>query len=131
MTVEGAVVQNHRVAPLHALEDRTWPSHSAHGKSCSQRLAESADVRDDAVIFLASARRVAEAGDHFIENQQCTTLLREFAHALQISVSWKDATHIGHDRLGDHGSQFVPMLLQNAFERGLVIPRRKHYVVKG
>ena len=61
----------------------------------------------DAVILLASARGVTEAGDHFVQDQQRAVVLCELAKPLQISIARQDAAHVGHDRLGDDGGEFA------------------------
>ena len=130
MTVKGAIVQNHVFAPTHALQDRTRSRHSSHGKSRAQSLAEGADIRLHAVIFLASAGSIAKAGDHFVKNQHRATFSREFSQALQVSISRKNATHVGHDGLGDHCGQFAPVLLRDMFESSHVVPGGQHDVVE-
>ncbi len=115
---------------MHALQDRTRSRHGSNGKPRAQSLAEGADIRLDAVIFLAAAGSVAEAGDHLVENQHRTTVSCELAQALQVSIAWKDATHVGHDGFGDHRGQFVPLPLQHIFERGHVVPRGEHDIVE-
>ena len=83
-----------------------------------------------AVVLLASARGVAKAGDHFVQNQQRTVFLREFAKPLEISIARQDAAHVRHDWLGDHGREFVTVPLQKRFESSDVVPRRQHHIVE-
>src|SRR5208283_700816 len=60
MPVERAIVQNHLLAPLHAIENGPRPHHRAHRESCAQSLAEGTQIWLYAVIFLAAARSIAE-----------------------------------------------------------------------
>src|SRR5215510_3697965 len=106
MSVERSIVQDHMVAPSQAVQNGAWPCNGTNWKSRAQGLAECAEIRLDAVIFLAAAGGVAKAGHDFVQNQQRTTSVRQFVHTLQVSVSRKDATHIGHDRLRDYCCQF-------------------------
>ena len=131
VSVESAVVQHHVLAGAHAIENGARSGHGAHRKTRAQSLAERADVGRDSVIFLASAGCVTKAGDNFIQDQQCTLVMCEFAQPLQISFPRRDAAHVGHDGLSDHCRQFAAVLLHDAFERGHVVPRCKHHIVEG
>src|SRR5260370_29863867 len=61
MAVEGSVMQHHIAAPAHAVEDRALPRHGANWKTCSQSLAERAEVRRQIVMRLASTQGVAQS----------------------------------------------------------------------
>src|SRR5262249_27167032 len=70
MPIERAVVKHHLVAPTHTIEDGAGPRNGAHRKSSTQGLAKRADVRLEAVVLLAAAGRVTEAGNDFIEDEE-------------------------------------------------------------
>src|SRR3981081_1918896 len=81
-------------------------------------------------MLLASAGCVAESGHNFVQNKQRAVSMRQVADPLQISIARQDATHVCHDRLGDHGGKFSSLLAENTFQRFQVIPRCKHHVVE-
>src|SRR5438874_7238969 len=131
MSVECAVVPDHVIAPAHAVENRARASNCTDWESRPQRFAERTDIRLDSVIFLTSTGRVAEPGYDFIEDQQHTVLASEFAQALQVAFSRRDATHVCHDRLGNDRCQFTPILTHCVFQSGDIVPGCQHHVVKG
>src|SRR5271165_1415843 len=131
MSIEGAVVQHHPFTPARAIENLSTPRVRSDGKTRAQSLAEDAEVRSQAVHLLATAGRVAEAGDRLVEDEQRAVLVSQFAHAFQVSRSWKYATHVGHDWLGNHGSQFMTMLSEDFLQHIKVIPSREHDVTEG
>ena len=77
MAVERAVVQDHMVAPAHAVEDGARSGDGADRKACAECFAECAEVGLQAVILLASARSIAESGDHFVEDEESAVLVGE------------------------------------------------------
>ena len=44
--------------------------------------------------------------------EQHAVIAREFAQTLEIAIPWRNAPHVRHDWLGDHCSQFPPMVTQ-------------------
>src|SRR6202795_482916 len=130
VAIEGSVMQHHIAAPTHTVENRALPRYGANRKPRSQGLAERAEVRCQAVMLLASAGCVAESGHNFVQNKQRAKLMRQVADLLQISIARQDATHVRHDRLGDHGGQVSSMPAQNTFKRFEIVPWCKHYIVE-
>src|SRR5580700_4183117 len=123
-------MQNHAFTPAHAIENRSRARDGANWKSCSQRLSERTDVGFDSVILLASAGRVAKPGNYFVEDQQYTTVLGQLAQSLQVALARGNASHVCHDRLGDHGGQVASMFLHDAIEHGNIVPWGEHDIVE-
>ena len=69
------------VAPAHAVENGARAGHRADGESRAQRFAEGGEVRLRCVVLLASAGRVAESGDHFVEDEQRAVFVGEVTEA--------------------------------------------------
>ncbi len=130
VSIERAVMEDHVFAPAHPIEDGPRPRHRTHRKSCAQSLSEGTDVWPDAVILLTSPRSIAEAGDNFVKDQQCATVLRELAKPFEISIARQDATHVGHNGFGDHGGEFAAMLFHDSVECSNVIPGRQYNIVE-
>src|SRR5579862_8872783 len=97
MTVEGAVVKNHLAAPTHAVENGTRAGNRTDRKARAESFAEGANVELEAVVFLAAPGRVAEAGDHFVKDEERAMVVCKFSDALEISVARRNAAHVGHD----------------------------------
>src|SRR5215470_10327774 len=100
MAVERSIVQHHVLAPAHAVEDFAPACDGADGESRAKRFSESAEVRLQVEILLASARRVAKPRNHLIENEERSVAMGEIAQLLKIGIARQNAAHIRHDRLG-------------------------------
>src|SRR5881275_2104837 len=101
MAVERTVVQDHVVAPAHAIENRARTSHRAHWESCTKGFSKSSAVGLNSVVLLTTAGSITEAGYNFIENEQRAAIMCQLANPLQVAVARWDTSHVRHYRLGD------------------------------
>ena len=83
-------------------------------------LAERRQVRRDAVQRLRAAERDAEAGHHFVENQQRAVLRAQLAQTGEIAVARRDAIHVAGDGLDDETGDAVADLVEQ-FARGVEV----------
>src|SRR5207249_10528268 len=96
MAIECSVVEHHLFLPTNAVKNHARPGNSSYRKSGSQGLAENTDIGTNAVVLLAASGRVAEAGDHLVEDEQDIILLSQLAELLQVSISRRNTAHVGH-----------------------------------
>ena len=83
-------------------------------------LAERAQVRRDAVALLRAAERDAEAGHHFVEDQQRAVLRAQLAQVLQVAVARQDAVGVADDRLDDQAGDLAADVVEQ-LRRGIEI----------
>ena len=70
------------------------PAVGAHRQSAADHLAERGQVRPDAVALLRAAERHAEAGHHFVENQQRAVPRGDLAQRFQVAGRGRHAAHV-------------------------------------
>src|SRR6185312_11440213 len=99
------------------LHDVAPPAVSRNRKTPADHLAERGEVRPDAVQLLRAARRHAEPGHHFIENQQCAMLRGNGPQRLKKSRNRRNAPHIAANRLHNHRRDLCSMHLERALQR--------------
>ena len=107
------------------LHDLAASAVRADRHAAADDLAERGQVRRDAVQRLRAAERDAEAGHHFVEDQQRAVLRAQLAQALQIAVARRDAIHVAGDRLDDQRRRSRRRASANKSLRGVEIVVRQ------
>src|SRR5262249_42970269 len=99
-------------------------------EACPQGLAERREIGIQPEALLAASGRIAEAGNYLVENEQCAVAVREIANRLQVAIPRENATHVGHDGLGNDSGQLRSFTRQDCLQRRQVVPGSEHYVVE-
>ena len=87
----------------------------ADRQAAADDFAQAGDVRLDVIAHLRAAPGDAEAGHHFVEQQQRAVLVAQLAQALQISGGGQDHAHVSRDRLDDEAGDLVGVFLEDCF----------------
>ncbi len=95
--------------------------HRTYRQTTADDLAEGGQIRRHAEMLLRTAQPVAQAGDHFVHDEQHVVAAREFAQAVE-----KTRLRCEHalDRLDDHRSQLVRMRADDPRGGGQIVERR-------
>ena len=94
-----------------------------HGQATADHFAHGREVGCDAEVGLGTAVADAEAGHHFIEHQQSTVLLGDFAQTFQKTRLRCDEAGIADDRLKDHAGNGLRVLRKQLLDRFQVVVR--------
>ena len=70
---------------------------------------------------LRAAGRGAEAGDHFVEDEQRAVRVAQLAQSAQEAVCWWHDAHVAGDRLDDERGDRAAMRLEHALDRVEVV----------
>ena len=84
--------------------------------AAADHLAETREVRRDAVDLLRAAERDAETAHHFVENQHRAVLGAQAPQGLQEFRRGAHEVHVARDRLDDHRGDLVAERLERFFE---------------
>jgi hypothetical protein len=77
------------------------PPYAAAGHAAADDLAETDEVRGDAVAGVRAAEGDAKARHDLVEDQQRAVLAAQRAQPLEVARSRRDAAHVAGDRLDD------------------------------
>ena len=84
----------------------------ANRHSAADDFAEAGKVRLNAIIRLGTRQRYAEAGHHFVDDQQGTKLIAQGAQARQeVRLRW-NAVHVARYRFNDDAGDLLWILLE-------------------
>src|SRR5439155_1451358 len=114
--VYGSARWRHRAHHFARATERT------EGRAATQRLAETGQVGDDAIIALRTSCPGAKAGEDLIKDQHHRILARQFADRLEIARGRQQRAGVIVDGLHDDGRDLVTMLPQGTLQDLLVVP---------
>ena len=106
------------------LHDLARAAKAADGHAAADHFAECGQIGQDAGQLRDAAARQAEAGDHFIEYQQCAVLARDVAQRLQILLPLQQQAVVRRHRLDDHRRDARAFAREQIAQRGFVIQRQ-------
>ena len=89
------------------IHDVRAPAERAHRQAAADDFAEARQIRRDAEPFLRAARRQAETGHHFVENQQRAVRLRDLAQKFQIARFGQIKSGVARHRLDDDAGDLI------------------------
>ena len=100
----------------------TSTAEGAYRHTAADDFAKAGQIRHHVVVGLRPSQRHAEAGHHFIDNQQRAELVTQRAQARQeISLRW-NAVHVAGNRFNDDAGNILWELLERrAYGRQIVI----------
>ncbi|MNM70280.1 hypothetical protein D3C81_819060 [compost metagenome] len=91
--------------------------HGTDRETAAQALGAGQDVRGNAVVLVGIQRTgTANAGLHFVEDQQGVVFVTQFARAFQVGLVGRHHAALALDRLDHHGAGLVGNLCLQRFQ---------------
>ncbi len=101
--------------------DFTASAERAHRHTAADDFAETSQIRLHAVIRLRARQRHAEAGHHFINNQQRAEFIAQRTQARQEVRLRRNAVHVAGNRLHDDAGDVLRILLKRLAHRSEIV----------
>ena len=96
------------------------PAKRTYRHTAADDFAKAGQIRDDVVVRLRARQRHAEAGHHFIDNQQRAKFVAQGAQARQELGLRRNTVHVARDRFNDNAGDLLWILLER-FANGVEI----------
>ncbi|EJK92630.1 hypothetical protein UUU_06160 [Klebsiella pneumoniae subsp. pneumoniae DSM 30104 = JCM 1662 = NBRC 14940] len=99
----------------------TAAAEGAYRHPAADDFPQTGQIRLHAVVSLSACQRHAEAGHHFVDNQQGAKFVAQGAQARQEFRLRRNAVHISGHRLDDDAGDLLRILLERRAHRGEVV----------